>query len=108
MLRTTSSELASIFCAALNCCLGLGGVVVEAVELAEEEMGLDVVGLELGELLVLGDGELQHLAGLGVLHVAEGTQIDLAEQLWASMSLGLRLTCSCAAVTASRMRPILK
>ncbi len=70
--------------------LGLGGVVVEAVELAEEEMGLDVVGLELGELLVLGDGELQHLAGLGGLHVAEGTEIDLAEQ-----SHGLRCRWGC-------------
>ena len=42
--------------------LGLGGLVVEAVELAEQEVGLDIVGLELGELLVLGDGELEHLA----------------------------------------------
>ena len=42
--------------------------------------GLHVVGLELGELLVLGDGELQHLAGLRGLHVAERAQIDLAEQ----------------------------
>ena len=107
-MSTTSSELESIFCAALNCGLCLGGVVVEAVELAEEEMGLDVVGLELGEFLVLGDGELQHLAGLGVLHVAEGTEVNLAEQRVGFDVVGFLLTCSCAAVTASRMRPILK
>ena len=54
--------------------------MVEAVELAEEEVGLDVVRLELDELLVLADGELQHLSRLLGLHVAERAEIDLAEQ----------------------------
>ena len=79
-MRTTSSELGSIFWAALNCVFSLGGVVIEPVELAEEQVRLYVVGLELSELLVLGDGQLQHLAGLRGLHVAERTQIDPAEQ----------------------------
>jgi len=54
--------------------------VIEAVELAEKEVDLDVVGLELGELLVLCDSELEHLAGLRGLHIAEGAEIDLTEQ----------------------------
>ena len=65
----------------LELLFSLGGVVIEAVELAEEETGLYVVGLELGELLVFGDGKLEHLAGLRVLHVSEGAEIDFAEEL---------------------------
>ncbi len=60
--------------------LGLGGIVVQAVELAKQEMRLDIVRLKLRELLVFCDRELEHLAGLLGLHVAEGAEIDLAEQ----------------------------
>jgi hypothetical protein len=61
--------------------IGFSRVVIEAVELPEEEMGLNVVGLELSEPLVLGDGKLKHLRGLGVLGIAKGAEIDLAEEL---------------------------
>ena len=43
-------------------------------------MVLDVVGIELGEGLVLGKGKLEHLGGLLVLGITEGAEVDLAKE----------------------------
>ena len=64
----------------LELCFGFGGVVVEAVELAEQKPGLQIVGLQLGDDLVLLDGGLEDVAGLLALAVAERAQVDAAEE----------------------------
>ena len=64
----------------LELCLRLGGVVVERVELAQQQLGLQVGRLQARDGLVLGDRQLQHLTSLRALHVAQRTQIHLPQK----------------------------
>ena len=60
--------------------LRLGGVVVQRVELPQQQLGLQVGRLQPRDRLVLGDRQLQHLARLCALHVAQRAQINLPQQ----------------------------
>ena len=54
--------------------------MVQAIKLAQQKMRLHIVRLQLSKLLVLPNGQLQHLARLRALHISQRTQIDLAQQ----------------------------
>ena len=67
-------------------------VVGQRVKLAQKQPALDIVALQLHDLGVFGDGELQHLLGrTAILNIAQGLQVDPAQQLVGVQVVGLGL-----------------
>ena len=67
-------------------------IAVQAVEAAEQQVIVNAVGLDLHDLLVLLDGQLEHIVGaVAARHVAQRTEIDAAEQLVRFQVLGIAL-----------------
>ncbi len=60
--------------------LRLGGVVVQRVQLAQQQLGIQVVRLQPRNGLVLADCRLQHLGRLRALHIAQQAHIHLPQQ----------------------------
>ena len=67
-------------------------VVGQRVELPQKQPALDIVALQLHDLGVFGDGQLQHLLGrTAILNIAQGLQVDTAQQLVGVQVVGLGL-----------------
>jgi len=67
-------------------------IAVQTVEAAEKQVIVDAGGIEFGDLLVLVDGQLQHVVGAGATgHFAERAQIDAAEKLVGFEVIGIAL-----------------
>ena len=50
-------------CAILNCCFGLFLLMLDGVELAQNHVIFDALGLQGDDLLELGDGLVERVAG---------------------------------------------
>ena len=67
-------------------------VVVQAVQTAEKQMVINIVGFELDDLFVLLDRQLKHVIGAGAAgHIAQRAQINSAQQLVRFQILGIAL-----------------
>ena len=65
----------------LEFALGFLQVVVQAIEAAEQKMVVHTVGLDLHDLLILLDGQLQHVVGTAAAgHVTEGSQVNATQE----------------------------
>ena len=58
-------------------------IVVQAIEAAEEKVVINITGFDLDDLFILLDGQLEDVvrAIAAARHIAEGAQINSAEQL---------------------------
>ena len=83
-------------------------IAVQAVEAAEKQMIVDAIGIDLDDLLVLIDGKLENVVGaVAAGHVAEGTQINAAEQLVCFQILGIALDDVLRFEDGVAIRPVL-